>query len=250
MQTETTRIASSTGRIVRHEFILVVGRDQGTIAPILSILKAEGFGTTGCSPRALRARLDEMRPDMIVLAASDDINPAAETCRTLRTLCATPVVVIGTRDDEFTIALVLGAGADDYLSEPLSSKEFIARVKAVLRRADTGPNTRTGIVVGPLLIDDARHAAFLDGSALSLSPTEYRLLSYLVRHPNRVVAHADLLWRVWGAGYAESHDLLRVTMSRLRRKIGADRHRDLSIRAVAGFGYRLTVEATTIGLAS
>lgn len=236
-------------KLVRHELVLLAGRDPAVVALASSSLKLEGFGVASCSLRALTGRLHEVRPNVIILEALDRLADAAETCRALRKLCFTPIVVVGARDDEFTPALILEAGADDYLREPLGATEFIARVNAVLRRAERSVPEPGGISVGPLVVDEAQHAAFLDGAELSLSPTEYRLLSYLIRHPNRVITHADILSRVWGPGYAESHQLLRVTMSRLRRKIGADTHRDVSIQAIAGFGYRLTVEATSIGLA-
>ncbi len=236
-------------KLVRHELVLLAGSDPAVVALASSSLKVEGFGVTSCSFRAVTGRLHEARPDVIILEAGNHLGEAAETCRALRRLCATPIVVLGSRDDEFTAVRMLEAGADDYLCEAFGATEFIARVKAVLRRAERFVTEPDGISVGPLVLDDSQHMAFIDGAALSLSPTEYRLLSYLIRHPNRVITHADILSRVWGLGYAESHQLLRVTMSRLRRKIGADTHRDVSIQAIAGFGYRLTVEATSIGLA-
>jgi two-component system KDP operon response regulator KdpE len=238
-------------RPVRDELVLLAGRDPAVDTLASSSLTGEGFGVASCTFRALRGRLHELRPDVIILEAGGQLGQGPETIRALRELWDTPIIVLGSRnDDEFTTALILKAGADDYLRAPFGALEFVARVKAVLRRVERGATQRGGISVGPLTLDDAQHAAFLDGSALSLSPIEYRLLAYLIRHPNRVVSHADILSRVWGASYAESHQLLRVAMSRLRRKLGVDRHRDVRIHSIAGFGYRLAVEATSIGLAS
>ena len=125
--------------------------------------------------------------------------------------------------------------------------EFIARVRALLRRTQQFLGAREVIAIGPLQLDEARHAIAVDARPLALSPIEYRLLSYLARHPNRVVSHADLVARGWGRPLADSRDVLRVTMSRLRRKIGADRHRDLHLHVVPRRGYRLAIEATSIG---
>jgi two-component system KDP operon response regulator KdpE len=235
-------------KFARRELALVVGRDPAALDLAASSLKAEGFGVLSCSSRALIGRLDELRPAVIVVEALDHLADAADTCRAVRKRCFTPILVAGTRDDEFTTALILEAGADDYLREPFGAAEFVARVNAVIRRAGRWATGPAAISVGPLLVDESQHTAFLDGTELSLSPIEYRLLSYLIRHPNRVLTHADLVLRVWGTGYGGSHELLRVTMSRLRRKIGADKHRDMRIQAIAGSGYRLAVEATAIGL--
>lgn len=248
-ETPTARPGHGLRKHVRHELVLLVGRDPAMLAPVLSSLKSHGFGVASCSFRALSSRLHELRPNLIAIEALDDAASAAEACRTLRKGGSTPVVVLGTPTDEFTAALILEAGADDYLREPIGPAELVARCKAVLRRAEPFTTDGEAISVGPLRIDESQHTASLDGMELALSPTEYRLLAYLVRHPNRVVTHADIMSRVWGAGYDESHQLLRVNMSRLRRKISADRHRDVRIQSIAGFGYRLAVEATTIGLA-
>jgi len=237
------------GKLVRPELVLLAGRDAARLAPASSSLKSKGFGVTTCSLRAITTRVHEVQPDLIVLQSLDDVAAAAESCRALRKLCSTAIVVLGAPNDEFSVALILEAGADDYLREPFGPTELVARLKAVLRRTARWADTAGAISVGPLCIDESQHTASLDGAELSLSPTEYRLLAYLIRHPNRVIAHADIMSRVWGAGYDESHQLLRVSMSRLRRKIGAHMHRDIRIQAISGFGYRLAVEARTIGLA-
>lgn len=235
---------------VRRELVLAVGRDPAALELACDALRHAGFGVLSCSARALHGRIRELKPDLVVLHASDRLAEAAEACRALRRQGATPTIVVGRDRTESAAIMVLDAGADDYVREPLGAIEFIARVRAVLRRTRPTLVARGGIAIGPLRVDEARHAVAVDQRQLALSPIEYRLLSYLARHPNRVVPYADLVARGWGAPVAESRDVLRVTMSRLRRKLGADRHRDLHLHVIPRRGYRLAVEATSIGPAS
>lgn len=233
--------------VVRNELVLLVGRDPAIVADASAALEVAGFGVLACSARALMGRLRELKPDIVVFETQDHLAEAADACRGIRRSGSTPIVVLGRARAESDAIAVLDAGADDYVREPLGAIEFIARVNAVLRRADRSANRAGQIALGPIVVDESQHTAIVDGTRLSLSPTEFRLLSYLIRHPNRVVGYDDLLSRVRGARSAESRDVLRVTMSRLRRKIGADKHRDVSIHVIARRGYRLAIEATSIG---
>jgi len=235
---------------VRRELVLTAGRDPAALDAACEALREAGFGVLSCSARAMHGRIRELRPDLVVLHAGDRIAEATEACRALRRQGPTPAIVIGAPRGEAAAIAVLSAGADDYVREPLGAIEFIARVRAVLRRARPALAERGAVAIGPLRFDEARHAVAVDDRQLALSPIEYRLLGYLARHPNRVVPYADLVARGWGRPLDGSRDVLRVTMSRLRRKIGADRHRDLHLHVIPRRGYRLAIEATSIGPSS
>ena len=235
---------------VRRELVLAVARDPAALGPACEALRQSGFGVLSCSARALHGRIRELKPDLVVLHAGDRLDEAAESCRAIRRQGPTPAIVIGAPRMEPAAISMLDAGADDYVREPLGAIEFIARVRAVLRRTRAALAARGAISIGPLQLDETLHAVSVDQRTLALSPIEYRLLSYLARHPNRVVPYSDLVARGWGRPLAGSRDVLRVTMSRLRRKIGADRHRDLHLHVIPRRGYRLAIEATSIGQAN
>jgi two-component system KDP operon response regulator KdpE len=133
--------------------------------------------------------------------------------------------------------MALDAGADDYVRKPFGADELRARVRAVLRRTNVAGPITEALHAGRLFIDGARQCVRLDGEDLELSATEFALLGQLVRHQDRVLSHEELLAAVWGRERADSRQLLRVTMSRLRLKLkrcGCD-----LIRTLPRVGYRL-----------
>jgi len=162
-------------------------------------------------------------------------------CRALRKTSRVPIIMLTALDDEASATRAFEAGADDYVRKPFGAAELAARVKAILRRADAADRDSGQIVAGPLVIDEAQHIATLDGREINLSRIEFRLLAYLVRHPNRVVTHDDILTRVWGLRYVGSHHVLRVAMSRLRQRLTIDGRDDISIQTIGGVGYRFLV---------
>ena len=139
--------------------------------------------------------------------------------RQIRAASDVPIVVVTANADERSIVQCLDAGADDYIIKPFRSNELLARVRAALRR-------RPGVVepdvleIGTLTVRLADRRVFRGGTELRLTPTEYRLLVQLAREPNKVFTHTMLLTAVWGPEYAEEPHVLRVTMNRLRAKLG------------------------------
>jgi two-component system, OmpR family, KDP operon response regulator KdpE len=131
-------------------------------------------------------------------------------------------------------------GADDYLCKPFSVEELLARVRAVLRRADWAscPPTPEVRRYGDLTIDLDGHAVWVRGEQISLTPTEFALLSQLVASPHKAVAHHLLLQRVWGSEYSGEAEYLRVYIGRLRRKLEADPANPRRLLTVPGIGYR------------
>ncbi len=159
-----------------------------------------------------------------------------EICRSRRV----PVVMLTVSADEDDVVRALAAGADDYLRKPFGGRELRARVEAVLRRwaASEDPLAST-IEVGPLSLDPRNYRATIAGETLSLSPTEYKVLAFLVQNVGRVITHDELLRGVWGDGYDGEYHMLHVTMSRLQQKLTALSSGVTLIRNTPGVGYQL-----------
>jgi two-component system KDP operon response regulator KdpE len=149
-----------------------------------------------------------------------------------------PIIVLSARGQEGDKVIALDAGAEDYLTKPFGASELLARIRVVLRRVGDA-STPTILQVGPIRIDQPRHAVTIDGREVHLTPIEFRLLLELARRPGRVLTHRQLLSEVWGPNAVEHAHYLRVHMAALRRKIEADPARPQWLLTEAGVGYRL-----------
>jgi two-component system KDP operon response regulator KdpE len=161
----------------------------------------------------------ERLPDLVMVDLNLPDGSGLGLVRQLRAGSDVPIIVVTAIDDERSLVSCLDAGADDYITKPFRVSELLARVRSVLRRRPRAlePDTLT---IGTLTVNlsDRRVARF--GQDLRLTPTEYRLLVQLARHPNRVFTHGMLLTAVWGPEYAHEPHILRVTLNRLRGKLG------------------------------
>ena len=184
-------------------------------------------------------------PGLIVLDLMLPGIDGLEVCRRVRERSACPIIMLTARGSEEDKVLGLRLGADDYVTKPFSAQELLARVEAVLRRArpvehvEARPGTFT---VGDLEIDDRRKQVTLAGRELRLSPTEYRLLSCLAQRAGSVVGRDQLLLEVWGDAYRREHEILRVTLWRLRQKLEDDPAAPRYIVTRPGLGYMLAEE--------
>ena len=149
-----------------------------------------------------------------------------------------PVIVLSARGQEGDKVTALDAGAEDYLTKPFGASELLARIRVVLRRSGGTPAPDV-IEVGPIKIDQPRHAVTVAGAEVHLTPIEFRLLLELARQPGRVLTHRQLLREVWGPNAVDETHYLRVHMGALRRKIEADPARPQWLLTEAGVGYRL-----------
>ena len=157
----------------------------------------------------------------------------------VRATSRVPVLMVTARGAEADKVRGLRSGADDYITKPLSFPELLARVEAVLRRAHAGePGQEEVLHYGRLTLDPVRHQTWIGGAPVHLTPTEFRLLHHLARHPGEVVGHRDLLHAVWGPAYQDEAHLLRVTMRNLRAKLSAAEAEQRYIVTVYGLGYR------------
>jgi two-component system KDP operon response regulator KdpE len=179
-------------------------------------------------------------PDLVVLDLGLPDAPGLEVCREIRRWSSAPIVVLSARHAEAEKVKLLNAGADDYVSKPFSLPEFVARVKAQLRRARQERSDETDTVeVDGLAIDVPRREVRRGSSKIKLTPTEWNILRSLVMHAGRPVSHQQIFDAVWGREYGNPQHYLRVYVTHLRRKIERDPAQPRVILTEPGYGYRL-----------
>ncbi len=222
------------------EKVLVIDDDSGLLTLLRLGLEREGFSvSTANSGKDGLKKAYESRPDVIIL---DVMMPEMDgwlTCQRLRNMCDTPIIMLTARTDRADVLKGLSLGADDYLTKPCSFDELKARIRTVLRRSRTNSSNDWRDVYddGSLCIDLRDGTVRRGGEAISLTPTESRLLLYLVSQKGRIVPHRELLTSVWGPEYAEEVGYLSVYVRYLRRKLEEDPANPQYIRTRWGMGY-------------
>ncbi len=180
------------------------------------------------------------RPDVIILDLGLPDLDGLEVTRQLREWTQTPIIVLSVRDREEVKVAALDAGADDYLTKPFSTGELLARIRVAVRHA-ARPADEPVITSGDLIVDVAHRLVTVAEREISLTPIEYLLLKTLALYAGKVLIHRQLLREVWGPGYDQDTNLLRVNISKLRHKIESDSARPRYIITEPGVGYRLRV---------
>jgi len=185
------------------------------------------------------------QPDLVILDLMLPGLSGLDVCRELRARSAVPILVLSARGEERAKVRALDLGADDYLTKPFGMDELLARVRALLRRPPVTPTTPEGgtMRAGDLAVDLERRQAHRGDAVLDLTPREFDVLAYLVRHAGKVVTHRVLLVDVWGPDYGEETQYVRVFVNRLRRKIEPDPTHPIHIVTEPGVGYRLLADA-------
>jgi DNA-binding response OmpR family regulator len=219
--------------------VLVVDDDVRMLRLLRRILELEGYQVVAAADgESALDVFDEEKPDLVLLDVLMRDMDGYTVCRRIREFSQIPIIMVSVRDDEEDKLEGLGAGADDYVTKPFASKELTARVKAVLRRTklwDERPKPE--FHSGELVIDFTRRRVTLGGQEVNLTATEYRLLSYLVRNAGRVLTPNQILETVWGEEYTDESHVLRVTVSRLRQKLGDNAKEPKLIATKVGIGY-------------
>jgi len=178
-------------------------------------------------------------PDLVVLDLNMPVLDGLAVTKRLRRRSAVPILVLSVREDPQDKVAALDLGADDYLTKPFSIDELMARVRALLRRANpSGTAAPMVFALDGLSIDLDERRVERDGEEIRLTRTEWSLLETLARHPGKLLTHRFLLEEVWGAGYADDVEVLRVFVSQLRRKIETEPGRPRIIGTDLGIGYR------------
>lgn len=234
-----------TGRKRDRLRALVVDDAPDLAALVEGLLTKEGFEveTVGDGETALE-RVRELDPDIVVLDVALPGIDGIETCLRLRAVTDAYVLMLTARDEEADRVIGLSAGADDYLVKPFSSRELVARVRALLRRPRAGasPELRR---FEALVVDVGMRTATVDGVPVHLTKTQFDLLDALSARPRTTMSRAQLLELVWGPRWYGDDHVVDVHMSALRRKLGDDPRAPKYIETVRGFGFRMVTRDRT-----
>jgi two-component system response regulator RegX3 len=220
--------------------VLVVEDEESFSEPLSYMLRREGFevDVAATGPDALE-QFDRRGTDVVLLDLMLPGLSGTEVCRTLRTKSAVPIIMLTARDSEIDKVVGLELGADDYVTKPFSSRELVARIRAVLRRRNEPEDiVSTTIEAGPVRVDVDRHVVTVLGSEVALPLKEFDLLELLVRNSGRVLTRGQLVDRVWGADYVGDTKTLDVHVKRLRAKIEPDPGNPQHLVTVRGLGYK------------
>lgn len=219
--------------------LLVVDDEAHIRAALERALTARGYvvDTAGDGAEGLD-RIATAPPDLVVLDLNMPVMDGLEMCRRLRTWSSVPVLVLSVREEEPDKIAALDLGADDYLTKPFGVGEFLARVRALLRRAEPDGSAPPRFRTGDVEIEVAEHRITRDGADVHLTKTEWALLEAFVGASGKLLTHRWLLEKVWGDPYAQEVEVLRVFVSQLRHKIEADPRRPQAIVTEPGIGYR------------
>ena len=221
--------------------ILVV-EDEASFSDALAyLLGREGFEVSVAdNGNAAIEEFDRHGADLVLLDLMLPGLPGTEVCRQLRTRSNVPVIMLTAKDSEVDKVVGLELGADDYVTKPYSTRELVARIRAVLRRhgdEDTGVTDGT-LAAGPVRMDIERHVVTVNGTQQQLPLKEFELLEFLVRNSGRVLTRSQLIDRVWGSDYFGDTKTLDVHIKSLRAKIEEDPANPVFIQTVRGLGYK------------
>jgi two-component system KDP operon response regulator KdpE len=234
--------------IVSTQPLVLVADDEPRITKLVSIaLGEEGFRvvTAGSGEEAL-AKAEEVRPDIVLLDIVMPDLDGIEVMRQLRERRPVAVILLTAKGSTADKAKGLDLGADDYIAKPFHPDELAARVRAVLRRS-SGAQPGSGVLkFDDVEIDLERRMVTRDGELVQLSRTEWLLLQHLAANAGKVVLHTELLTKVWGPEYRDDLQYLRVWVSRVRRKLGAEPGEPGRIKTFQGIGYLLDVEPPVV----
>jgi DNA-binding response OmpR family regulator len=226
--------------------ILVVD-DEPKIATLArDYLEHAGFAVlTAADGLSALATFRQRRPDLIVLDLGLPGLDGLDVTRELRRDSTVPIIMLTARDDELDKLLGLELGADDYLTKPFSPRELVARVRAVLRRADRPPEAAETIHVGDVVLDLPRMRVEVAGTAVELTPTEFQLLATLAARAGRIFTRAQLLDALHGVAFETYERAIDSHIKNLRRKLEPDPRRPRYVLTVYGVGYRFADDRPT-----
>ena len=220
--------------------ILVVEDEDSFSDPLSYLLRREGYdvavaddGTTALD------EFDRNGADLVLLDLMLPGVPGTEVCRQLRSRSNVPVIMLTAKDSEIDKVVGLELGADDYVTKPYSSRELVARVRAVLRRgAEPEPLVPATVEAGPVRMDVERHVVTVNNHTVAMPLKEFELLEILLRNAGRVLTRMQLIDRVWGSDYVGDTKTLDVHVKRLRSKIEPDPAQPRHLVTVRGLGYK------------
>jgi two-component system, OmpR family, KDP operon response regulator KdpE len=206
--------------------ILVVDDEPQLIRVLRTGLKSHGYDVRGASDgESGLETFSEWHPDLVITDLAMPNVDGLEFCRRLRAISQVPIIVLSAKGEEKTKVEALDIGADDFVTKPFGIDELLARVRASLRRANAPPfneSTQVTLDVGDFQVNLESRQVTVRGKEVHLTPKEFDLLIYLIKHSGKVLTHRTLLAAIWGSNYVEQNEYLRVFVGNLRKKIEPD----------------------------
>jgi DNA-binding response OmpR family regulator len=232
----------------RKTTVLIADDDLQLLDLVTLNLELEGYGVLRASDgRQALEQIERHNPDLVLLDVMMPWMSGFTVCHQVRAYSTVPIIIITARGQEQDKIRGLDLGADDYLIKPFSVGELLARVRAVLRRAQLTKDEHalhTTVNIGELSIDFGQQLVLMAGGKVVLTPTEYRILAYLAQLAGRIVPQKRLLEHVWGAMYEGEDHMLQVNINRLRHKLEPDPAHPRYLLTEPGVGYLLATQET------
>jgi two-component system response regulator RegX3 len=219
--------------------ILVVEDEESFREGVSFILSKEGYEVIDAADgNDAIIKFEREGADLVLLDVMLPGLSGLEVCKKLRTLTKVPIIMLTAKDTELDKVLGLEIGADDYITKPFSSRELLARVKAILRRTGSVDVKSAIMEIGPVRVDTERHTVSVEGLDQSLPLKEFDLLVYLMQNAGRVLTRTQLIDRIWGSDYFGDTKTLDVHVKRLRSRIEKDAANPKFIQTIRGLGYK------------
>ena len=220
--------------------ILLVEDERALSEPLTFLLEREGYEPTICADGLdAIAEFDRNGTDLILLDLMLPGISGTEVCREIRTRSSVPIIMLTAKDTEIDIVVGLELGADDYVTKPYSTRELLARIRAMLRRHSDRPDEDDSVLeAGRVRMDLERHAVTVSGELVNMPLKEFELLEVLLRNAGRVLTRGQLIDRVWGSDYFGDTKTLDVHIKRIRSRIEATPSEPIMLVTVRGLGYR------------
>ncbi|URZ03906.1 response regulator transcription factor [Clostridium felsineum] len=226
--------------IDNHNFSIMVVDDEEPIVEFLKMgLEAEGFKVyTAYNGLDAVKSIKSLNPSLIILDVMLPLMNGFEVCSLIKKNSDIPIIMLTAKDEIDDRVLGLDLGADDYMVKPFSFKELLARINARLRSSLSNTSSKT--IIGPFSVDDKAHEIKYSNNLLSLSPTEYNLLKYLLLNNNIALSKDQILEKIWGYDFSGEKNIIEVYIRYLRDKISDKDHK--IIRTIRGIGYKVVVK--------
>jgi len=220
--------------------VLVVEDEPNLREPLVYLLEKEGYEALEAeNGNAAIELFRKNSPELILLDLMLPGISGNEVCRIIRQESQVPIIMITAKDTEIDKVVGLEIGADDYVTKPYSTRELLARMKAVLRRGAELPVSESGLLkAGPVVMDLDRHTVSVNGEPIQMPLKEFELLELLIENVNRVLTRGQIIDRVWGSNYFGDTKTLDVHVKRVRSKIEEDPSRPRHLITVRGLGYK------------
>ena len=220
--------------------ILVVEDEDSIRQPLVYLLQKEGYEVVEAADgNQAVEKFQSAGADLVLLDLMLPGLSGSEVCRTIRASSDVPIIMVTAKDSEIDKVVGLEIGADDYVTKPYSTRELLARMKAVLRRqSGAKPNADGKIEAGSVIMDIERHQVYVHGVKVAMPLKEFELLELLLENVNRVLTRGQIIDRVWGSNYFGDTKTLDVHIKRIRSKIEDDPARPVHLLTVRGLGYK------------